>query len=531
MKDLKFLLKTLVIVATTLVLTSCGQEDYEFGDIVTPTNLEITAQIVGQDANNPFGDGSGEVVFTASADNAITYLYTHNGSEQITPSGVRSIIFSELGVNTYTVTVVAYGTGGNSTSRSIEVEVFASYSPPADLITMLTGDSEREWRIKAESPGHYGVGPVEETSPIWWAAGPYDKDGLGSYDDRLIFNVDGSITYVTNGNVYGKGTPLEQDFGISWPMNSDNEFENYPIDDFTDQWVLTAPGGQETLTFLGNGFHTFYVGGDHSYQILERSDNEMMLKTIGSDGLAWFAILTAEAEQSNGFESNYNNLIWADEFDTNGAPDSANWTYDLGAGGWGNQEEQTYTSDAANVIVEDGSLKITAINTGSSYTSARIKTQGLFDFTYGRIEARAKLPASSGTWPAIWALGSNFDTVGWPDCGEIDVMEHAGNNLNTIHGTLHYPGNSGGNGNGGTTTVGTATTDFHLYTVEWSPDEILFVVDDTVVYHTFVNDNTTPFNNDFFLIINLAMGGTFGGTIDPGFTQDTLEVDYIRVFQ
>jgi len=258
----------------------------------------------------------------------------------------------------------------------------------------------------------------------------------------------------------------------------------------------------------------------------------LLLKTTdGNNEFDWWFIITSEEVGEETFTSNYNNLIWSDEFDTNGAPDTSNWTYDLGAGGWGNQEEQTYTSDAANVIVEDGVLKITAINTGSSYTSARIKTQGLFDFTYGRIEARAKVPSSGGTWPAVWALGANFDTVGWPECGEIDVMEHAGNSINTIHGTLHYPGSSGGNADGGTTTVDNATTEFHTYTVEWTPSEILFVVDNTVVYHTFVNDNSTPYNSDFFLIINLAMGGTFGGAIDSAFTQDTFEVDYIRVFQ
>ncbi|MGB6267995.1 MAG: glycoside hydrolase family 16 protein, partial [Olleya sp.] len=189
-----------------------------------------------------------------------------------------------------------------------------------------------------------------------------------------------------------------------------------------------------------------------------------------------------------------------------------------------------YTSNTENVEVANGMLKITAKAAGSGYTSARIKTQGLQTFTYGRVEARAKLPTGGGTWPAIWMLGSSITTVGWPECGEIDIMEHVGNDQNTIHGTLHYPGASGGNADGSSTIVDTASTEFHNYTVEWTPDVIKIAVDDTV-YHTFANTATSSFNDDFFLILNVAMGGNFGGNIDPAFTESSMEIDYIRVFQ
>ncbi|WP_053990479.1 hypothetical protein [Mangrovimonas sp. TPBH4] len=293
MKHLKYIIRLLLVGFFTFF--SCEEEDYEFGDIIAPSNLQITANIVGQDAENPYGDGSGNVNFSANADNAITYQYIYNGSESLAPSGEKTYSFGNTGVHTYTVTVLAFGTGGATTSATVEVEVLALYAPPADLLTMLTNDSSRTWRLKAEAAGHFGVGPADGTSPVWWAAAPYDKEGLGAYDDRFIFNIDGTFTHITNGTGYGKATPLDQDFGVAGQTpNADDEYVNYPLDDYSESWALSAPGGQETLTFSNVGYHGFYVGGDHSYAILERSANEMMIKTVGSDGNGWFAILIAE---------------------------------------------------------------------------------------------------------------------------------------------------------------------------------------------------------------------------------------------
>lgn len=226
-------------------------------------------------------------------------------------------------------------------------------------------------------------------------------------------------------------------------------------------------------------------------------------------------------------------LIWADEFDVPGTPNASKWGYDLGAGGWGNSEQQYYTSRTDNAVISDGTLKITAKKesySGSNYTSARLLSKGKFDFKYGKVEVRAKLPAGIGTWPAIWMLGSNISTVGWPACGEIDIMEHVGAQLNKIYGTVHHPGHSGGNADGGTTNIANATTDFHRYGVEWTASTIKFSVDD-VVFYTFNNSSSLPFNNNFFVILNVAMGGTFGGTIDSAFTSATMEIDYVRVYQ
>jgi beta-glucanase (GH16 family) len=228
-------------------------------------------------------------------------------------------------------------------------------------------------------------------------------------------------------------------------------------------------------------------------------------------------------------------LLWSDEFDTPGSPDASKWGYDIGtgSGGWGNNELEYYTSRPDNVIVSNGTLKIIAKKesySGSAYTSARLLTNKLFSFQYGKIEVRAKLPAGAGTWPGIWMLGSNFATAGWPACGEIDIMEQNGNSKNTIYGTMHYPTQKNPNGDGGTTTVSTASSDFHRYAAIWSATSIQILVDD-VVYYTLSNNSSIPFNQNFFIILNLAMGGNFGGTVDPALTTDQMEIDYVRVYR
>jgi beta-glucanase (GH16 family) len=228
-------------------------------------------------------------------------------------------------------------------------------------------------------------------------------------------------------------------------------------------------------------------------------------------------------------------LVWSDEFDKNGLPDPAKWVYDIGTGsnGWGNSELQHYTNRAENAVVENGILKIRAIKenfSGSAYTSARLKTLGKYGFKYGRIEVRAKVPAAVGTWPAIWMMGTDLPTVGWPGCGEADIMEHRGSDLNRIIAALHYPGFSGGNAVVGRTTVPTATTDFHVYRMDWNANSLNFYVNGTL-FHSFKNSPTVPYNKDFFILLNLAIGGTFGGAVDPQFSSALYEIDYVRVYQ
>jgi len=240
--------------------------------------------------------------------------------------------------------------------------------------------------------------------------------------------------------------------------------------------------------------------------------------------------------------STNSNLIWSDEFNTNGSPDPNKWNYNIGNGcpdicGWGNSESQYYTSRTDNVIIEGGILKIIAKKEnyeGYEYTSTRMKTQGELDFKYGKIEIRAKLPEGGGTWPALWMLGSNITTVGWPACGEIDIMEHRGNVLGTVSSAIHTPSSFGNTVNKGTKFISDATTEFHVYTVNWTSEKIEFSIDGIVhyTYNPSVKDSDTwPFDANQFIILNVAMGGTFGGAIDPNFTEGTMEIDYVRVYQ
>ena len=301
-----------------------------------------------------------------------------------------------------------------------------------------------------------------------------------------------------------------------------------------------VPYRQTSFEISDGGFMGWYVGAS-TYDIISISDDELFVRIIqAGNGFAWYHRFTStkpiEGDVDPGYE--YSNLVWEDDFNTDGAPDSSKWTYDLGTtdifgnNGWGNQEAQSYTNNADNVIVENGSLKITAKKEGNDYTSARIKTQGLYNFTYGRVEVRAKLPAAQGTWPAIWMLGSNHPTVGWPFSGEIDIMEQRGNDKSYVEGTCHWFNTAGGNNAsyGETASIDTPSSEFHLYTVEWSESAIKIYLDD-IQYYELPNSGDLPFNSDFYLILNVAMGGTNGGDIDPAFTEDTMEIDYIRVFQ
>lgn len=234
------------------------------------------------------------------------------------------------------------------------------------------------------------------------------------------------------------------------------------------------------------------------------------------------------SQSNKGYE-----LVWSDEFNYTGLPDSTKWGYNIGAGGWGNEESQYYSKRINNAVVKNGTLKIIAAKEkyqGSDYTSARLLTKNKFSFTYGKVSARAKIPVGKGTWPAIWMLGANDEQAGWPQCGEIDIMEHAGNRPNKIYGTLHYPGHSGGNGDGATMMVKNVAGSFHVYSMEWDSTAIRIYVDGKL-NHAVANSGNIPFNHDFFLIMNVAMGGGFGGSIDPAFKTATMEIDYIRVYQ
>ena len=692
MKKLKYIILSLFV-----VLMGCNGDDIDIPTVIAPTNLSVTSTVSA--------DNSGTVTFTATAENATYFHFDFgDGTTGLTKTGSITKKYDMLGDNSYTVIVTAGTNVAQTISETIQISVTLAFSDP-ETVAFLTDGSSKTWFLAASLPGHLGLGPAREGIdgdwwyPKWYSAAAFEKCGSEDSDclcdDELTFSVDGNgvlsyeldnkgQTFFNVGHKAVVGGVEDVDFCYDFDTSG-------PKSVALSEVSGNVPEGETTgiqMKFSDGGFMGYYVGSS-TYEILSISENSLYVRTYDTENpdLAWYHKFSSEPASGGGdeyLETIYTNLVWADEFDVDGAPDPANWGYDLGAGGWGNGEAQEYTSEPENVKVEGGMLKITAKGSGeasgvkhyydevtlvaaggttslvedfegtapvftgfggtssividnpdatgentspkvaeslkpfgaetwagsffdvaapldlttyssisiktwspavgtvirlklenqangdefvevdatttvaeawetltfnlstapaftydrivlffdfgnsptgdAAYTSARIKSENLFEFTYGRVEIRAKLPSAGGTWPALWALGANFDTVGWPDSGEIDIMEHVGNNANVASSALHYPGNFGGTAVTASTPVGTATS-------EWTPESIKFVVDEELVHLSFVNSVDTPFNSDFFFIMNIAMGGTLGGAIDPAFTEDTMEVDYIRVYQ
>ena len=242
-------------------------------------------------------------------------------------------------------------------------------------------------------------------------------------------------------------------------------------------------------------------------------------------------------------------LVWSDEFEghDNSAPDPRKWTYDLGGSGWGNHELESYTKRPQNVSIQNGNLIITALQesyTGSdgiakNYTSARVKTQGLFAQEYGRFETRIKIPYGQGVWPAFWLMGEDFAKDGWPVCGEIDIMENIGKEPTVIHGSMHGPGYSGGDDLTAPFHLPSGrqfSDSFHIFAIEWEPNVVHFYVDN-YLYASFTSADVPDgkpwvFNHKSFIILNVAVGGDWPGPPDAStnFPQ-TMLVDYVRVYK
>jgi beta-glucanase (GH16 family) len=538
-------------------MTGCQKDDFEFGSIDTPTNIQVTAEIVGKTATNPNGDGSGIVKFVATADNAVSYKYVYNdGTSDNAPNGKITKRFAKTGVNTYTVTVVASGKGGVVSNTTIDVQVRSDFSDD-QAVQLLTGGTSKKWYWAAAEAGHLGVGQNDGDATKnfygnYYQAGAFEKAASPTssclYDNVLTFSVDaGQLKYQLNNggatffnaafaSVAGGSSP--DDACLSYNTGGIKIVSLSPSESVVTKNPKHAEQTRGTmLNFSDGGFMGYYIG-QSSYEILSITANRMVVRAVmgGNPALAWYHTFTTSPPNQNPDPGvDYTNLIWSDEFNIDGAPDPAKWNYDLGQGtnGWGNNEKQNYTNAATNVIVQGGNLKITAkkeASGGAAYSSTRLKTDAKFKFKYGKIEIRAKLPTGAGTWPAIWMLGQNYATNPWPACGEIDIMEHVGNNQNVILSTLHYPGHSGGNGNSGSKTIPNVSTEFHVYKAIWSPTLVVTYVDDVVI-HSVPNDSSLPFNSDFFLILNVAMGGNLGGNIDPAFTQSSMEIDYVKVYQ
>lgn len=543
---------SLGIVALFLLL-GCQDDDQRFGDIIAPSNVELMATVLNSSEEEPFGDGSGAVTFVATAKNAINYSFKFGdgAAQNASSDGVVTHSYTKNGVNRYTVTVIAYGIGGTASSKQIEVEVRSDFDDP-ETTRLLTGGDSKTWYVAKNLPAHLGVGPAEGTSPDYYQAAPNEKvNDPCFYNDELVFTLQegGAIVYQLNnqGETFFNAAYLD----VAGGAGGADQCLHYDTSGAFNVALASAdsgmPEGATTgtqIVFGDNSFMSYYIGSSN-YEILEITENYMHVRAVmGNDpSLAWYLKFTTDPEGdgsgnngedpgSDELETQFSELIWEQDFKQEGVLNPEYWNFETGNNdGWGNQEVQYYTEN--NAFIEDGVLKITArkenVN-GFNYTSSRITTQDKFSFTYGRIEVRAKLPAGKGTWPAIWMLGSNFKEVGWPESGEIDIMEHAGNDPGLIHGTVHLPGNFGGNAISETTRIEGVSDQFNDYTLEWRENQLLFAVNNQL-FHTYDITPDSPFNQPFFIILNVAMGGTFGGGVADDFEAGTLEVEHIKVFQ
>ncbi|MBN2615276.1 MAG: glycoside hydrolase family 16 protein [Bacteroidales bacterium] len=290
------------------------------------------------------------------------------------------------------------------------------------------------------------------------------------------------------------------------------------------EWSLAGESLQQDTTF--------------TYYFPKKGDYTVSLSLFLSDGSS---LTTSKQITISSDDPNYtpNKLIWSDEF--NGTSlNTSNWNYDLGSSGWGNNELENYTDQ--NALVNNGFLSIVAklVGPGQSvgdYTSSRINTSGKKEFLYGIVEVKAKLPGGRGTWPAFWMLGSDIGQVGWPACGELDIMENVGYDPTWVQGSIHTPSSYGNTVNNGRIQVTDCDSAYHIYGMTWTPSKIKFWVDDpSNAYYTYspaVKDASNwPFNKPCFIILNLAIGGNWGGAqgVDDSVFPQTYKIDYVRVY-
>ena len=341
-----------------------------------------------------------------------------------------------------------------------------------------------------------------------------------------------------NGSCYYINLPSNLNYTITNTANSglvevvataaNENFFTFIFIDGTDSSVVSSVNGEAS--------YSYFTSGTYKIKIRAHLSPSQFIEVIDSVNITF----NSGGVNDTGYSTplNYPNytLTWNDEF--NDSTLSSDWTQEIGNGnwGWGNNELQYYR--AQNTSLENGYLIITAKQEnfgGKDYTSSRIKTQGNVFQTYGRIDIRAKLPYGQGLWPALWMLGENFSNVGWPNCGEIDIMEMiggSGGNDRTVHGTVHWEDNGHASyGGHNTLSSGKLADEFHVFSIIWTSSSIKWLRDD-IQYHSININNLSAFHNNFFFIFNVAVGGNWPGIPDAStiFPQ-TMIVDYVRVFQ
>jgi len=307
----------------------------------------------------------------------------------------------------------------------------------------------------------------------------------------------------------------------------------------------------QTITFDFENDEYINLNGSNQNPIYRNDFNRVVIQVNGENNTNQVVAYLDDFLYNNPETNNpvFDDLVWSDEFDTNGVINASKWHHQTqlpDGGSWFNSEVQHYTNRQVNSFVNNGFLNIVAKkenytdqNVTKEFTSARLNSK--FAFKYGRVETRAKLPDGAGTWPAIWMLGKNVNeaggfwaathgTTGWPACGEIDIMEHWGNNQNFVQSAMHTPSSSGNTVNRGGQTISTVSSEFHVYTVEWTSEKMIFSVDDVIhyIYNPAIkNASTWPFDAEQYILLNFAIQSN----ISSNFNQDTFEIDYVRVYQ
>ena len=447
--------------------------------------------------------------------------------------------------------------GENAVDGSMSTRWSSAFSEPHSISVDL-GDIYDLDRVVIHWEGAYAVAYDVEisTDGIQWTVANSVNTGNGGEDVVSLTGNTGRYVRIQclqrvfiGGTQYGFSIYELEVFGLA-PANS-----ALLQDIFVDGMPLSG--------FQADSFNYAYDVTDTSTSIpsltaiAANAQASVVINNVTSlPGLA--TILVTSADQSTTetytilFQRVAYTLVWNDEFDYNGAVDPSKWfhqTYPPFGGGWANAEEQHYTDRLTNSFVDNGSLKIIAnreqyqdpvVGSTKSFTSARLNSK--YAFQYGRVEVRAKLPAELGTWPAIWTLGQNvneqgaywqtqgFGQVSWPFCGEIDIMEQS-TDKNTTSGAFHFPDANGTHTyTYSNTPVANSATTWHDYSMEWTEDAIILMVDD-VVFHTLDNAANPYFDNPHYLLLNIAMGGSLGGAIPQNFTSSEMEIDFVRVYQ